>query len=760
MQRLWGIAACVVAACAPVTTHVRTDESVINRREDPGKPIRSERVAAIDTDAQLSIVLNDHDTCSIRTIERVQRTQHTDRSVNKTVVVLEYIFGIGLAGAGGFAVGDPDDVSANLEPTFTLDHDETLATGATMAGVGALALVLGIVDSTRGGSSVERLPVEDRPLGAARETGCGDRPVAGEKMVVVAGDRVFALAPTDAAGKTTASWDALAQLFEGPAPPDRAAIHVGDAKGVQIGEVALAKPRGVVIDRAWAAAQKDGTAHAAFAFHKRFPDAHTADVQARIAANGDVEMDAAVGAALDKGDVAAASSLFAEWSEMVPSSDRRAARQATVAARERDAKVATLSKQIEDALAAQGDPKDLASLTRAQALAGELQRAAPDDARTTDAQSKVATARRARQSALLDRAKESIKAGQLDEAVELADLAVEANPDDTRAPAQRDDLKKKVARQYAQTAREQARKHDYDGAEASMSKAEAILPGDREVVSSRKRVDAARAVAEAAIADAAERQRKKEEREKQEADLRAQRDAERQKREDDKRAREEERKRIEEDAKAQREAEKQAKLDEARQKAEADRQAAAAAKAAADKAAADKAAADKVAADKASADKAAAAKADADRKKADADRQAAAAKADADRRRAAQPRTPAPPRVATASDAAEARVLTGVWAAAGTIGGERVTLILYAGAGGSGVISAIGESGRLLARQDVTWGTAGGGLSIAGANRLAMRGGAYVRGDSLTWAGYTWHRVRGRASLPASAPAATTEDVK
>ena len=206
-----------VAACAPITTHTHVDEHINGKHDKISAPIRSETVATIDAgQAELAVQISDRDTCTTHEIETVGRVQRRSRSVNKPVLVLEYGLGIILGGAGGFALADPDDtVTAVNQVTPTTRANMVLA-GEGAAGLGGLLLLSAIINSTRGGDSSTTLPDEDREVGTPRETACGEHAIAARTVIVVADARTGVLPPTDAAGRTAATWDALsATLFEG-----------------------------------------------------------------------------------------------------------------------------------------------------------------------------------------------------------------------------------------------------------------------------------------------------------------------------------------------------------------------------------------------------------------------------------------------------------------------------------------------------------------------------------------------------------------
>jgi hypothetical protein len=752
--------ALLVVACAPMTTTVKTDEKIERRHDDIGKPTKTVVDAKVDAGTtELGIVLTERDTCAVRTVEDFHRIRHTDRSVNKPIVVLEYVFGIALGAAGGVALADPAGTSSNISSVAKLDASEVKAAGAGAAGVGGLALLFAIINSTRGGEDTTTLPVEHRDLGPPRDAACGERAIANRPLVLIAGTRTAPLPATDGKGHASASWDALAPaLFEGAAPPAKAELHGGDAKGPVLASIDLGAPRKAAIDRAWATVT---TARTAAAFKARFPEAHVAEVSAKIIATADTEMDQAVGAAVDANDLAGAHKLLAEWTELVTASDRRNARAQTIAARELEAKIVLLTTGIDAALAVSQDPADLGPLQRAISLSAELGTLAPGDSRTIVEQAKVATARQARQAALLDNARASEKAGKLDDSLKLADLALEALPDNAKADKQRADLKKKVARRYASDARTKAAARDFKAAEEAESRAEAVLPADREVVATRKSLEAQQAAAEAAIADAAERERRKAEREKIEAEQKAAREAERQKQEADKQARADERKRKDDEARAARdaerqrlEAEKQAKADERKQKEDdaraarilADAQKAEAARLEKENAALKKQEAERIAKLEAEKKKAAAI----DKAKGDKTKPDKVAKVD-------PPVAPVRREHARTSEAADARAtaaVVGIWAAAGATNAGAVTMIFHAVATGGGMVTILGATNRVLARQTVRWQIVDGSLTIDGGGRTALRGRATLRGDALTWAGYHWQRVRGRTTLTAPAPAA------
>jgi hypothetical protein len=738
--------ACAAVACAPVTTTVHVDEHIDSKRDDVSAPLRSTPSAAVTVaETTLAVRVVETDMCRVHTVESVSRVKRTHRKVSDGIVTLEFLGAIALGGAGGFALIDPSDTESTVRPITSLNNSSTFAVGASAAAVSALLFIVGIVDSTRGGDSKRKLPAVNRDLSDARERACGERPAAGRQLVVVAGDRRAPLAATDSSGMTTATWDSLSSaLFEGPSPPDRGELHLGDANGPLLGQVELAKPRGAAIERAWATATATGTARAAAEFAARFPGAHATDVQAKVAAMGDTELDNLVGAALDHGDFAGARALIAEWAKLVPTSDRRTVREATLADREREAKIVELATGIDAALALGGDQIDTALVTAAD-LTGKLAAVAPADPRTMVEQAKVATARKQRQTQLLDAARAAENASKLDDALRLADVAVTTLPDDRKATKQRDDLRVRVARHYVADARAATRANDFPAADDALARAEALAKGDRDVVSARAALVAAQAAAEAAIASAADRERVKAAREQREAELKAARDAERQRAEA-------ERAKVQADheAAAQRaEAERVARDDQRRRDEQAAHDAAEAAR--------------KQRASDAQAARDAAA---AVRIQHDAEAQAARVAADAARKQreaaAVRPGSPAaahdkatpPPSVATAPAPARldargarlARAFTGVWAATGRSNEGRVLMLLDARPGGSGSITIEADSGRALGRQAVGWRVARGAVVLSGGTLV---GRAIVRGDDMKWNGFAWRRVRAHTVLSA-----------
>ena len=642
------------------------------------------------------------------------------------------------AGCGGA----PAKPSAKA-PVAGARHDETSppirsATSAVVDEKGSELTVQVIVRDTCQIHTVEEVkqfgkPTEKREVGTPREVPCGEHVKTDQALVLVAGDKDAQLAPTDAQGVSKTSWDTLSAAFlEGATPPEKAEVHVGAKTGEAIASVDLAAARAAAADRAWALADQAGTVRAVIAFGARFPGAHTADVQKRIGEKGDAEMNAAVGAALDAGNLVAARQLLDEWKALIPAaSPQRTQRQIVIESREQIARVDVLLADIATQLAANATAADPAALQKAAADATELAKLAPADKRATDAQKKVADAR------------------------------------------------KQTARKFSAQASAKLAAKDFAGAGELQAKAEQILPDDREVVAMHKAIERNKAAADAAVtakqkAEEAKAAREAERVAKEEAAKQKAEEA-RQKAEADKAAREAERqakldeqKRKQDEAKAKAEADRQAKLDEAAKKAEGAKQKAEEAKAKAEadrqaKADAERAKKEADAAAKAEADRKkqeaeAAAKAEAQKKKDDAIAEQIRKKAEADAKKnkgkvAAAPVAVAPaPRVAVADDAKTTHALVGVWATTAKANGSTIVMLFNAAASGAGNVTVLATNGRVLARQNVTWQVIAGSLEIAGGEKLALHGGVSLQRNALTWSGHHWQRVRGRTVLAQNTP--------
>src|SRR5687768_8050383 len=256
---------------------------------------------------------------------------------------------------------------------------------------------------------------ETREVGTPREVPCGERMVTGRALVLVAGEREAELAKTDAQGLSVTHWDVLSPMFlEGDKAPERADAHVDSKQGASVAIVDLSAPRTAAAERAWAAADQAGTARAAISFRARFPGQRTADVAKRISEKADGEMNRAVGAALDAGNLVAARTLLNEWAALVPASEARKQRESVLAAREQATRIETLVADTEQALAATGEPTDLAALNRAGANVTEMVKLAPADSRVTAMQKRVSEAKKARQKILFARAADEAKQDRAD----------------------------------------------------------------------------------------------------------------------------------------------------------------------------------------------------------------------------------------------------------------------------------------------------------------------------------------------------------
>lgn len=578
-------------------------------------------------------------------------------------------------------------------------------------------------------------PTEKRDVGTPREVPCGERARGDQALVLVAGDKEAALARTDTQGLSVTAWDTLSATFlEGATPPDKADVHLGAKSGETLATVDLAAARAAAADRAWTQADQAGTVRAAIAFRARFPGAHTADVQKRIGDKGDAEMNAAVGAALDAGNLVAARQLFDEWKALIPAdSPQRTQRQIVIESREQIARVDVLLADVANQLAANATAPDPVALQKAAADATELAKLAPADKRAGDAQKKVAEAR------------------------------------------------KQTARKFSAQASAKLAAKDFTGAGELQAKAEQILPGDREVVATHKAIERNKAASEAAAtakqkAEEAKAAREaerlaKEEAAKQKAEEAKQKaEAEKAAREAERQAKLDEQKKKQDEAKAKAEADRRAKLDEASRKAEEAKQKAEEARL---KAEADKQA--KADAERAKKEAGAAAKAEAERKKQEAEAAAKAeaqkkkddaiaeqirkkAEADAKKNKGKVVVQPAPvataPRVAAADDAKTTHALVGLWAATATMNRATVVLLFNASASGAGNVTMLATNGRVLARQNVSWQVIAGSLEIAGGEKLALHGGVQLQRNALTWGGHHWQRVRGRTVLARNAPPA------
>lgn len=732
----------LLTACASVHTKVTTDETVTGRRDVVGKPERREATATLEaTDATLAIVAAERDLCRSRTVEDVARKRTTKRTVSKGMVAAETILGLAFTGAGGYAAAAPDSAATTAEPIASFTTTEMRGTGATIAGLGVATLIVAIVDATRGGTSRKDLPPIEREVGDAREVDCGRRPLAGQALVITAGTRIAELGVTDAQGRIEVAWEAVSPaLFEGADPPAEGTVRrADDAASAPLATVELIAPRRAVVERAWAAAQGAGTARAVHDFRKRFPAQHEDEVKARIVAGADDEYEAAIQAALGAGDVERARVLLADWAEVVPDSTRRAPLEANLEANARDARLVALIGDLDRDLAvAAGDLKNVIALATAAQAVTTMREAAPGDPRVAEAEGRLAAARAAKVKALVKAAK-AAKASP-DEAVVLADLAVEVDPEARGAVKMKAEARKRAARAIAKDARALARQGDLDAAEERLSAADALAPGDREVVAARKRIEKTRAAEEAKIADAAERERRAAERAAKEAERKAAREAEKQRKEEEKLARLEERKRKEEERRLAKEAAREAerlRKEEEKQRKEEERAAREAEK---KRKADEKVAAREAEKQRKEADKLAAIEAE-KRRQAELDareRAEARAAAAAERRRRAREAREA--RSAQGGGAVDLD-LVGLWTASARAQGADVLLVLAMRDDGTGSLAVAGQTGRILGRQAVAWAVEGGKLVVDGDGGASLRGGVIRKGRALEWAGYRWTRV-------------------
>src|SRR5690606_33093979 len=108
----------------------------------------------------LAVRLVGNSFCHRTTVDTFQQRVERTRSVNKLVVALEYVAGITLGASGAFLVIDKQGARENITPVRDLTDDQLNAAGGALVGVGGLALIAAIIDSTRGGSSTKVYPAE------------------------------------------------------------------------------------------------------------------------------------------------------------------------------------------------------------------------------------------------------------------------------------------------------------------------------------------------------------------------------------------------------------------------------------------------------------------------------------------------------------------------------------------------------------------------------------------------------------------------
>ena len=303
MNRSWVAGLTALVACAPTTMKLRSEDKFEGRHDDLSKPTQTSTRATIEsgTDA-LGVRVVERDTCQVKTVERFHRIVHREKSVNRLVTGLEFAAGLIVGGAGGFALADPTAATTAVHPVAPLARDAVVNAGIGAAVVGGLALLAGIIDASPGGTTTRTLPPDHRGhrqatrhgLWRAGGRGSPARDCRWWPQRRAAPDRrggpdlrIMGLA-VDGGVRGRAA----AGAGRGPC--------AGDATGPVLGTIELEPIRKAAIERAWATVT---TARAAAAFRARFPGVRPDDVSRTIATLGDGEMDQAVGAALDAGNL-------------------------------------------------------------------------------------------------------------------------------------------------------------------------------------------------------------------------------------------------------------------------------------------------------------------------------------------------------------------------------------------------------------------------------------------------------------------------
>ncbi|MDX2094110.1 MAG: hypothetical protein SFX73_40140 [Kofleriaceae bacterium] len=121
LRSVWVVGA---VSCAPVSTSVRKSEQVSARRDERGAVVRTNREAVITTKGELAVTFTERDLCRVQAVEEFRRSERTTKSVSKGVLALDYIAGITLGVAGGFALAAPDDAASAVEPIKPLDRTQ------------------------------------------------------------------------------------------------------------------------------------------------------------------------------------------------------------------------------------------------------------------------------------------------------------------------------------------------------------------------------------------------------------------------------------------------------------------------------------------------------------------------------------------------------------------------------------------------------------------------------------------------------------
>lgn len=211
-----------LAACAP-TRVVERDEDVqtgVRTQIGPGHDRKIVAVVRTDDD-QASITLHSRDTCERYDQRALHRTHIVERHASVATQVLFYLGAAVGLGTGAWILADVPNIP---KPNDPMRQNPVGRTGATVIGAlqlvaGATCLALGIGTSVRGRTSrTNQGTVYAYVDGSKRSVECNRRVVAGEPIVLVAGDNRVELGRTDARGNVVVTWETVGPLYSKAAP--------------------------------------------------------------------------------------------------------------------------------------------------------------------------------------------------------------------------------------------------------------------------------------------------------------------------------------------------------------------------------------------------------------------------------------------------------------------------------------------------------------------------------------------------------------
>lgn len=196
----------LIAACASIHSVETTTDTPLHptiRHEIEDGSVQYEVVSTTVIGYELEVVLEQSETCTTITTQRVHRRRYVDRQLDSTATRLTW--GLALAGLGGGAYGylDAGDIASRSMDGTTPDEVRQYAGG--MIVIGTLAAIVGIIDATRAtDSELDDGVIKSRPT---RESGACRRRRTGNADVTLALANGFAVhARTDDDGLATFSF--------------------------------------------------------------------------------------------------------------------------------------------------------------------------------------------------------------------------------------------------------------------------------------------------------------------------------------------------------------------------------------------------------------------------------------------------------------------------------------------------------------------------------------------------------------------------